>query len=118
MSLIFAIVQIVVALAAGLLCFAAALTRRGPNDYTLGGTALVTVLLLAQTVVSIVASFVGNTAAGDLLEFWMYLIVAFAMPPIAIVWALIDRSFWANAVLGLVNVSIAVMVYRMLVIWG
>ncbi|MGO1434184.1 MAG: hypothetical protein ACTHYD_04175 [Canibacter sp.] len=118
MSVIFAGVQIVIAVLAGLFCFGTALVKRGPNDYTLGATALVTLLLLAQVVVAIVMPFVGNAASGDLLEFWMYLIVAIAIPPIAIVWALIDKSLWANAVLGLVHLAIAVMVYRMLVIWG
>ena len=100
MSVIFAGVQIVIAVLAGLFCFGTALVKRGPNDYTLGATALVTLLLLAQVVVAIVMPFVGNAASGDLLEFWMYLIVAIAIPPIAIVWRSLTKACGQTRYLG------------------
>jgi hypothetical protein len=118
MSLWFAFAQIIIAGLSGVLCCAVAVLRRGPNDYTLGATALVTVLLLIQIIVSVVKPFVGDVPAGDGLEFGMYLGTAFLMPPIAAVWALIDKSVWANVVLAVVHFAIAIMLYRMLVIWG
>lgn len=48
----------------------------------------------------------------------MYLIVALALPIGAGFWALIDRTRFANLVLAVVGLSVAVMTYRMLVIWG
>jgi FtsH-binding integral membrane protein len=114
----FGIAQIAVAVIAALTCLVMFLRKREPNDYTLGATLLVGVLLIAQLVVSIVAPFAGNQAVGDPLEFWMYLIVALVLPFGAAFWALVDRRRSANLVLVVVNLAVAIMVYRMLVIWG
>lgn len=118
MILWFGIALIAVGLAAAVVCTVAAARKLGPNDYTLGATLLGALLLLVQIVIAIVAPLAGNEAQGDPLEFWMYLIVAFLLPLGAAFWALVDRSRWANLVLAVVNLSIAVMSYRMLVIWG
>ena len=48
----------------------------------------------------------------------MYLIVALALPIGAGFWALVDRTRFANLVLAVVGLAVAVMTYRMLVIWG
>ncbi|MGW9019936.1 hypothetical protein ACWGOE_00465 [Leucobacter chromiiresistens] len=113
----YGVAVIVVALAAAVLCSAEALRRRSPNDFTMGATLVVALLLVAQIVVSIVAPFAGNEPVGDPLEFWMYLVVALLLPLGAGFWALIDRTRWANLVLAVVHLSVAVMTYRMLVIW-
>lgn len=118
MILGFAMVIIVVSVLGGLLCGVEALRKRGPNDFTMGATLVVALLLIAQIVVSIAAPFAGNHATGDPLEFWMYLIVALALPVGAGFWALVDRTKWANLVLAVVHLAVAIMVYRMLVIWG
>ena len=114
----FTIVQIAVALLGVVLCVVYGAKKSGPNDYTMGATLLVALLLLVQIVVAIVQPLVGNPATGDPLEFWMYLILAFLMPLGAGFWALVDRSRWANLVLAVVHFSVAVMLFRMLVIWG
>lgn len=114
----FGVVQIVVALLAAIVCLWQFARKRGPNDYTLGATLLVGVLLLAQVIVSIVAPLAGNPPDGDPLEFWMYLVTATLLPFGAGFWALVDRKRPANLVLFVVSVSVAVMLYRMLVIWG
>lgn len=118
MILGYAIALIAVALLGAGLCLVEALRKRGPNDFTMGATLVVALMLLVQIVISIAAPFSGNTAAGDPLEFWMYLIVAFLLPLGAGFWALVDRTRWANLVLAVVHLSAAVMTYRMLVIWG
>ena len=74
-------------------------------------------LLIVQVVVAIIAPAFGNIAVGDPLEFWMYLIVAMVLPFGAGFWALVDRRRSAHLVLMVVNIAVAVMVYRMLVIW-
>ena len=114
----FTIAQISVGVAAAILCLVEYCRKRTPNDYSLGATALVGVLLVAQIVVAIVAPMFGNFAIGDPLEFWMYLIVATVLPFGAVFWALIDRRRSAHLVLMVVNLAVAVMLYRMLVIWG
>ncbi len=118
MILGYGIAVIAVGILAALVCLVAAARKRGPDDYTMGATLLVAVLLLVQVGIAIAAPLTGNHAAGDPLEFWMYLVVALLLPVGAGFWALIDRTRWANAVLAVVDFSVAVMTYRMLVIWG
>lgn len=118
MILWFGIAQILVAVVAAGVCMGVFLRGRAPNDFSLGSTLLVGVLLFAQVVVAIVAPLKGNQPEGDLLEFWMYLISAVVLPFGAAFWALIDRRRTANLVLILVDLAAAVMLYRMLVIWG
>ena len=109
--------QLAVAIPAGLLCIALGLFGRRPADLTMGVTALVELLLIVQLVVAAVAPVVGNEASGSELEFWVYLITAVIIPPLAIVWGLVDRTRWSTVVLGVANLAVAVMVYRMYQIW-
>lgn len=113
----FTAVQVVVALAAGLVSLARALLRRPPDDLALLGLALVELLLVAQAVVAIVAPGAGNPPTGSPLEFWLYLGTAILIPPLAVLWALVERSRWSSVVLAVAAVAIAVMVYRMHQIW-
>lgn len=113
----FQYVEIAVAVAAGLFALALGLAGRKPSDYTLGATALVEALLLAQVVIGIVAPLAGSPPTGDLVEFWVYLVSAVLIPPAAVVWALVDRGRWSTAVLGVACLAIAVMLYRMGQIW-
>lgn len=112
------IATVVVSLVAAVVCLVEGLRKRGPNDYTMGATLLIALMLIVQIVISIVAPFTGNPPVGDPLEFWMYLIVAVALPIGAGIWALVDKTRWANIVLAVVAVSVAVMTLRMSVIWG
>jgi len=113
----FTIVQLVVACAAGLLCIALGLAGRRPSDLSVGGMALILLLLIIQVVVAIVAPFAGNPATGSLLEFWVYLVSAVLLPPAAVAWALIERSRWSTVIMGVAALAVAVMVWRMHVIW-
>jgi hypothetical protein len=110
-------VQVVVAIVAGLGCLVLGFAKRAPDDFTLGATALVEVLLVVQLVIAIVAPSLGNSASGSLLEFYVYLVSAILLPPLAAVWALVDRTRWSTVVLGVVCLAVAVMVYRMNEIW-
>jgi hypothetical protein len=105
----FAFAQIAVAVLAGLLAVVLGLAGKRPADLTMGATALVEVLLVAQIVVSALAPAFGNTATGSALEA--------LLPPLAIVWGLVDRTRWSTAVLGVACLAVAVMVYRMYQIW-
>ena len=107
-----------VSVAAGLLCVVLGLAGRRPNDLSLGAAALVEVLLVVQIVVAIVAPAVGNSPTGSALEFWVYLVTAALLPPLAVLWALLERgSRWSTVVIGVGCLAIAVMVYRMHQIW-
>ncbi len=109
--------QVGVAVLAGLFCLVLGLLGRQPNDYSLGATLVVELLLIGQLVVAIVAPFAGNPPSGSLPEFYIYLISALLLPPLAGFWALLERNRWATVVLGTVCLAVAVMLYRMFQIW-
>jgi hypothetical protein len=113
----FAYLQLAVAVAAGLLCLGLGFAGRRPTDLSMGSTALVELLLVVQLVVALVAPLVGNEATGSVLEFYTYLVSAILLPVAGGAWALIERSRWSTVILGVVCLSVAVMVYRMLQIW-
>lgn len=117
MILWLSIVQIVIACVAGLFCVTAGLLGRRPSDFTVGALALVELLLIVQVIVAIVSPMAGNPPTGDLLELWVYLISAVLLPIGAVGWALMDRSRWSTVVLGVAAFAIAVMLWRMQVIW-
>lgn len=109
--------QLAVAVPAGLLCVLLGLFGRKPTDLSMGVTALVEVLLLTQLVVALFAPLSGNEPTGSLLEFYTYLVSAILLPLAAGFWALIDRSRWSTVILGVTSLSVAVMLYRMQIIW-
>lgn len=113
----FAIAQVAVAVVVGVVAIVAGLLGRPPGDVTVGGMALILLLLIAQVVVAIAAPFVGNPPVGSALEFWVYLVSAVLLPPAAVFWALIERSRWSTVIMGVAALSVAVMVWRMQVIW-
>lgn len=117
MILWFSIAQVVVAVIAGLLCIVLGLAGRRPSDLTVGSLALVELLLIAQVVIAIVSPLAGNPPTGSLLELWTYLVSAVILPPAAVFWALLERSRWSTVVMGVAGLAVAVMVWRMQVIW-
>ena len=72
----FAYAQIAVAVLAGVFCLIAGLAGRKPDDYSLGATLLVEVLLVVQFVVALLAPAFGNHPTGNVLEFYTYLVSA------------------------------------------
>ena len=117
MILWFTYVELIAAVAAGLLCIVVGLAGRPPSDLTVGSLALLELLLIGQIVIAIVAPFAGNPPTGSLLEFWVYLVSAALLPPAAVVWALLERSRWSTVIMGVAALAVAVMVWRMQVIW-
>ncbi|MGO1255386.1 hypothetical protein [Microbacterium gubbeenense] len=117
MILWFTIAQIAVAVVAGALCLVIGLAGRRPGDVSIGSMVIVQLLLIAQVVVAIVAPFVGNAPTGSLLEFWTYLVSAAVLPIAGIIWAFADRGKWSVVVMGVLALAVAVMTYRMHVIW-
>jgi len=110
-------VQVGVAVTVGLVCVILGFAGKAPNDISMGSAALVELLLIAQLVVAIIAPAVGNPPSGNLLEFYVYLVSALVLVPLAVFWALVERNRWSTVVLGVGNLAVAVMVYRMFQIW-
>lgn len=117
MILGFTVVLVGAAILAGLLCVVLGLAGRKPADVTLISLIVVEVLLLAQIVIALLAPAFGNTPTGNPAEFWVYLITAAIIPPLAAIWALTERSRWSTVVLGVGALAVAVMAYRMHQIW-
>lgn len=113
----FAMVEVAVAALAGLVLLIRALVGKRVDDFGLGALATVELLLIAQLVVSIVAPMLGNHASGNPVEFWAYLISVLIIPPLAAGWALSERGRWSSLVLAIAAFAVAVMVWRMLLIW-
>lgn len=111
------ILQVSVAVAAGSFCLVLGLVGRRPSDFSVGALALVELLLIVQVVVAIVAPLAGNPPTGDLLEYWVYLVSAVLLPVGAVLWALMERSRWSTVILGVAAFAVAIMVWRMHVIW-
>jgi hypothetical protein len=118
MILWFTIAQIAIAVAAGVFCLIAGLIGRRPSDFSVGTLALVEALLVVQVIAAIVAPLAGNPPTGDLLEYWVYLISAVLLPVGAVLWALMERSRWSTVILGVAALAIAIMLWRMQVIWS
>lgn len=113
----FTLIQVALAVVAGLVAVIAGLSGRRPGDVTVGGLALVLLLLLAQVVLAVLSPLWGNVPAGSALEYWVYLVSAVLLPPAAVAWALIERSRWSTVIIGIAALAVAVMVWRMHVIW-
>lgn len=114
----FTVAQVAVAVVAGVLCLVVGAIGRKPSDLTVLPTALVEVLLVIQLVVAIAAPAVGNPPSGNLVEYYAYLLSGLVIPPLAIFWALVERTRWSTIILGASCLAIAIMVYRMDVIWN
>lgn len=117
MILWFTLIQVAVAVVAGLLGVILGLAGRRPSDLTVGAMALVEVLLIVQIVIAVVSPFAGNPPTGSLLEFWVYLVSAALLPTAGVAWALVERSRWSTVIMGVAALAVAVMVWRMQVIW-
>lgn len=108
---------VAVATLAGILCVVLGLAGRKPNDYSIGATLLVEILLIVQLVIAIIAPLVGNHPTGNIVEFYIYLIAAIIIPLIGGFWALVERDRWSTVILGVACLAIAVMAVRMDIIW-
>lgn len=113
----FTALQIGVAVTGGVLAVALGLMGRRPSDLTMAFAGVVALLLIVQLAVTISGPLTGNQPTGSLFEFYIYLISAIFVPVGAGFWALIDRSRWSTVILGVAQLAVAVMLYRMGQIW-
>ena len=113
----FTALQIGVAVTGGVLAVVLGLMGRRPSDLTMAFAGVVALLLIVQLAVTIAGPLTGNQPTGSLFEFYIYLISAIFLPVGAGFWALIDRSRWSTVILGVAQLAVAVMLYRMGQIW-
>ena len=113
----FTALQIGVAVTGGVLAVVLGLMGRRPSDLTMAFAGVVALLLIVQLAVTIAGPLTGNRPTGSLFEFYIYLISAIFLPVGAGFWALIDRSRWSTVILGVAQLAVAIMLYRMGQIW-
>lgn len=113
----FTALQIGVAVTGGVLAVALGLMGRRPSDLTMAFAGVEALLLIVQLAVAIAGPLTGNRPTGSLFEFYIYLISAIFLPVGAGFWALIDRSRWSTVILGVAQLAVAIMLYRMGQIW-
>src|SRR5690606_2849252 len=109
----FTLVQLALACLVGLVCVVLGLIGRKPNDLPVRASVFAEVLLLAQSAPAMLAPGLGHPPGGSPLAFWLDLVSAAVIPPLAIVWALVERTRWSNVVLGAAAFAVAVMLWRM-----
>jgi len=106
-----------VGLLSTLICVAAGIMKKAPNDITILSVAAVELALLVYLVGSVVRVIAGEHIAGEAWEFWGYLATALLLPVAAVYWSILERTRWSNFVLAAVGVTALVMAARMNQIW-
>ena len=94
------------------------LLQRPPSWWSVGTAIAVEAALIIQLVWSIVLVSSGQSAVGDTLEYFGYIITALLVPPAAVIWAIYERTKWSTLVIGLSSLTVAIMVVRMWQIWS
>ena len=94
------------------------LLKRKPHDLMALSVGITELLMLVQLVVSAVLVSQGQHAAGDTVEYFIYIGTTLLIPVGAVAWAILDRtSYWSTVVLGVAGLALAVMLLRMHQIW-
>jgi hypothetical protein len=106
-----------VGLISSLICLAAGILKKAPNDVTILSVAAVELSLLVYLVGSVIRVAAGEHIAGEIWEFWGYLLTALLLPVGAVYWSILERTRWSNFVLAAVGVTALVMAARMNQIW-
>jgi hypothetical protein len=106
-----------VAVIGGLLALVLGLIGRLPSLVSLSPLALTALGLIVQAFITIGVLASGNTAKGDVIEFYGYLLTALLVAAGAGLWSLAERSKFSTIILGSANLTVAIMLYRMWQIW-
>ena len=98
-------------------CALATITRRHPADSSIVSVAAVELFVLVYAVTAAVRQLSGTSLNGPGWEFWGYVLTALLVPPIALAWAVTDKTRWSNLVLAVAGPTVVVMLHRMQYIW-
>lgn len=111
-----AVVIVAALLLAGWSLVAAARGVR-PSTGQLVGSAVLEALLLAQAALGVVLMLTDDRDV-DRITFVGYHLTALVLLPVGVAWGIADRSRWGNGVLAIASATEAVLVLRLLQIWG
>jgi len=75
---------------------------------------------LVMQLLATIAVLIGgwSICQGSIWEFFGYLLVALLVPAGAVVWSLLEKTKQSVLILGAAPLVVAIMLYRMLVIWS
>lgn len=106
----------VVALLLAVLGVASTVARRRIGLVHLVAAGLLEAVLVAQTVVVVVAA-IGGARPTDVPTFVSYLAAVVLVPVAGVLWARSEPTRWAGTVLTVSGLVVAVMVWRLLQLW-
>lgn len=109
--------SLIMAVAGGLLALVLGLFGRLPSLISLSPLALTALGLVTQIFITIGVLASGNSAKGDVIEFYGYLLTALLVAVGAALWSLAERSRYSTIILGAANLTVAIMLVRMWQIW-
>lgn len=107
----------VVGVASTAVCIVAAVMKKKPNDVTILALAAVELFIVVYAIASAVRLLSGESLSGEGWEFWGYMFTAAMLPVGGFYWAMMERTYWSNYVMGAVGVTVVVMLARMAQIW-
>ncbi|HSP38403.1 MAG TPA: hypothetical protein VLR26_11680 [Frankiaceae bacterium] len=94
----------------------AALDRPVRLGHLVAGAA-VEILLLVQGVIAVIR-VIGGTRPASVPTFLAYAAGSLLVLPIAVMWALEERTRWSSVVLAVAAATLAVIVLRMNIVWN
>lgn len=100
-----------------LVCWTMTAVRDHPADSSIISLAAIELYLLAYAVYAGIRQLGGASVAGEVWEFWGYILTALLLPVGVFIWAMIDKTRWSNLVMSFVGLVVFVMVYRLEEIW-
>lgn len=106
-----------VAVVGGVFALILGLIGRLPSLVSLTPLAITALGLIVQAFITLGVLASGNSAKGDVIEFYGYLITALIVAVGAGLWSLAERSKYSTMILGAANLTIAIMLLRMWQIW-
>lgn len=100
-----------------LTCWLMTALRSHPADSSIISLGLIELYLLVYAIYAGISQAAGSAVAGEIWEFWGYILTALLLPVGVFIWAVIDKTRWSNLVMSFVGLVVFVMVYRLEEIW-
>jgi hypothetical protein len=90
---------------------------RAPREYLVIASAVLTLLIVAQVLIAVVA-LVRGERPDEVGTFIGYLVVAVVLLPLGTLWALAERSRWGTGVLAVACFALLVVLLRLQDLWN
>jgi hypothetical protein len=111
------VIELAVALLAGLMNLTLGFLGRAPSLVSISAVGVVELALLVQVLATVILLGAGEAPVASLFEFLGYLLVALLIPLGATFWGTVERTKQSTIVLGIAPLVVAVMLVRMQQLW-